>query len=129
MTTKLFLAGLCGLAALTMTAAPAKAADADGAKLFKQRCAACHWDPAAAGEKPRVGPALSGVIGRKAGAGDFRRYSPAMKRSNVVWTAESLDHYLNDPRKLVKGTSMAFPGLKKPNERAAVVAYLVKHGK
>lgn len=100
---------------------------ADGAQLFKTRCASCHWDPAQAGEKPRMGPSLKNIVGRKAGTHkDFKRYAPAMKKAGFVWTADKLDDYLDNPRKVVPGTSMAFVGLKKPGERKAVVDYLIK---
>ena len=106
-------------------AAPAMAAD--GAQLFKTRCGICHWDPAQANEKPRQGPSLKKLIGRTAGTEkSFTRYSAAMKKADFKWTADKLDAYLDAPRKLVPGTSMAFVGLKKPDERKAVVEYLVK---
>jgi|TARA_R100000501_G_scaffold13654_5_gene25070 cytochrome c len=101
----------------------------DGAALFKTRCGACHWDPNTPGEKVRLGPSLTRLSGREAGTADFKRYSPAMKASNIVWGRDSLDEYLNDPRKTVKGTTMAFPGLKKPDERAAVISYVLRAGK
>lgn len=110
--------------------APAQAFAADGAQLFKTRCASCHWDPAQANEKPRQGPSLKRVIGRTAGTQkDFTRYSAAMKKAGFKWTADQLDDYLDNPRKVVPGNAMAFVGLKKPDERKAVVDYLVKYGK
>jgi len=106
-------------------ASPALAAD--GAKLFKTRCGSCHWDPAQAGEKPRMGPSLKKIIGRPVGTQKgFTRYSAAMKKAGFRWTADKLDDYLDNPRKAVPGTTMAFVGLKKPDERKAVVDYLVK---
>jgi cytochrome c len=112
-----------------VTAQPLPALAADGAQLFKTRCASCHWDPAQAGEKPRMGPSLKGVIGRKAGTANFPRYSPAMKKAGFVWTADKLDTYLDNPRKVVPGTAMAFVGLKKPDERKAVIAHLMAASK
>jgi cytochrome c len=114
-----------------VAAAPAPAAaTVDGAQLFRARCASCHWDPALEGEKPRQGPSMKGLIGRDAGAHpDFRRYSAGMKAAGFTWTADRLNAYLDNPRKVVPGTSMAFVGLKKPEERRAVVDYLVKFGK
>jgi cytochrome c len=108
-----------------LVSGPATAAD--GAQLFKSRCGICHWDPAQAGEKPRQGPSLKKLIGRTAGTEkSFPRYSPAMKKAGFTWTADKLDTYLDNPRKVVPGTSMAFVGLKKPDERKAVVDYLLK---
>lgn len=117
---------LVSLAALAgFLAAPAMAAD--GAQLFKTRCGICHWDPAQADEKPRQGPSLKKLIGRTVGTEkNFPRYSAAMKKAGFTWTADKLDDYLETPRKVVPGTSMAFVGLKKPDERKAVIDYLVK---
>ncbi|BBE32558.1 hypothetical protein SmB9_02160 [Sphingosinicella microcystinivorans] len=70
-----------------------------------------------------MGPNLSGVVGRKAGTGEFN-YSPAMKDSGIVWTSEKLDAFLLKPAATVKGTRMAFAGLPQPNDRANVIAYL-----
>lgn len=113
--------------ALAGLAAPAMAQAVDGQKLFASRCAVCHWDPAKPGEQVRMGPSLTGVIGRKAAAHPkFSRYSKGMKSFAQPWTEATLNTYLENPRKIVPGTNMAFPGLKKPEERAAVVAYLKK---
>ncbi len=113
--------------AMLGTGTPAMAVD--GAALFKSRCGTCHWDPGQAGEKPRIGPSLKGVIGRTAGSSDFKRYSPAMKKAGFSWTASNLDAYLDNPRGNVSGTTMAFVGLKWPDEREAVIKYLLKTGK
>lgn len=118
--------GLVALSALAMLAS-ASAHAADGAQLFKSRCGICHWDPSQAGEKPRQGPSLKKLIGRTAGTEkSFPRYSPAMKKAGFTWTADKLNEYLENPRKVVPGTAMAFVGLKKPDERKAVVDYLLK---
>lgn len=108
---------------LTLFATSALAeGDADkGAKVFK-RCAACH--AVGEGAKNKLGPHLNGLIGRHAGSVEGYRYSPAMKKADIVWTAETLDHYLTKPRDFVKGNRMAFPGLKKEGDRADVIAYI-----
>jgi len=107
------------------SAAPTGAQTVDGAKLFATRCATCHWDPNKPGEQPRLGPSLKGVVGRTAGThAAYTRYSKAMKAHGQRWTEASLDTYLENPRKTVPGTNMVYPGLKKPEERAAVIAYL-----
>jgi cytochrome c len=93
-----------------------------GEKVFNQ-CKACH--SAKAGEN-RVGPSLAGVVGRKAGTVEGFNYSPAMKNSNITWTPEELDKYLSDPKATVPGNKMAFAGLKKPEDRANVIAYLAQ---
>lgn len=113
--------------AIASLAAPATAQAVDGKKLFASRCAVCHWDPAKPGEQVRMGPSLTGVVGRKAATHPkFTRYSKGMKAFGKPWTEATLNTYLENPRKVVPGTNMAFAGLKKPEERAAVVAYLKK---
>ena len=113
--------------AIASLATPATAQAVDGKKLFASRCAVCHWDPAKPGEQVRMGPSLTGVVGRKAATHPkFTRYSKGMKTFGKPWTEATLDTYLENPRKTVPGTNMAFAGLKKPEERAAVVAYLKK---
>ena len=113
--------------ALASLPAPAMAQAVDGKKLFASRCAVCHWDPAKPGEQVRMGPSLTGIVGRKAATHPkFTRYSKGMKTFGKPWTEATLDTYLENPRKTVPGTNMAFAGLKKPEERAAIVAYLKK---
>ena len=103
-------------------AAPAVAGDdpAHGAQVFKQRCAACHsMEPG----KPGMGPNLAGVVGRTAGSTRFP-YSPAMKKSGIVWTETQIDAFLKAPSTLVKGNRMAFPGMAAAQDRADVIAYM-----
>lgn len=94
---------------------------AAGATTFKQ-CAACH--PVKAGEKRATGPNLVGVVGRAAGTGADYAFSEAMKGSKLTWDEATLSTYLADPKAKVPGTKMAFPGLKKPEDVANVIAYL-----
>ncbi len=98
---------------------------AEGEKVFR-RCAACHQvGPDAVN---RVGPELSDLIGRTAGTVPDFKYSDAMIEKGaggLVWSEETLFEYLEAPRTYVKGTNMAFAGLKKPEEREAVIAYIV----
>ena len=93
---------------------------AKGEKLFGQ-CKTCH-----VAEKGvnRVGPSLFGVIGRTAGSVEGFKYSPANKNSGIVWSEDKLFEYLESPQKVVKGTYMAFAGLKNPQDRADVIVYL-----
>ena len=112
--------GLVALSVFVSLPAYAGGDAAAGAAVFK-RCAICHSvDP---GKKTAMGPNLSGVVGRKAGTGEFN-YSPAMKDSGIIWTSEKLDAFLLKPTATVKGTRMAFAGLPQPNDRANVIAYL-----
>ncbi len=113
------------LTILVVGTGPAFAADdtARGKKVFN-KCKACHTLDAG---KHRVGPSLDGVIGRTAGTAPGYKYSKAMKAygdSGIIWSAETLNVYLENPRKVVKGTKMAFPGLKKPQDRLDLIAYL-----
>lgn len=109
-----------GLAVVSAPAAFAEGDPAEGKKVFR-KCQACHTLDG----KNRVGPTLQGLIGRKAGAVEGFRYSDAMKAYDVVWSAETLMTYLEDPRGLVRGTRMAFPGLKDEQDRADVIAYII----
>jgi cytochrome c len=93
-----------------------------GEARFKE-CAACHKLDAGANE---VGPSLHGIFSRKAGElADFR-YSPAMKRSGVLWTAETLDKYIADPQAFIPANRMPYAGMSNANDRADLIAYLQK---
>lgn len=91
-----------------------------GQKLFK-KCIACHYVDK---EKHKTGPHLVAVIGRVAGSLDDYRYSKAMKASGLVWDGETLAAYLKAPKRFLKGTKMAFSGLKKDRDVANIIAYL-----
>lgn len=91
-----------------------------GQKVFTQ-CQACHTLQAG---QNRIGPSLAGVIGRKAGSAPGFKYSDAMASANFQWTEDKLMTYLENPKALVPGNKMAFPGLKKPEDRADVIAFL-----
>lgn len=113
------------IAAFFLLPAVARADDAAlaqrGQKVFLY-CAACHSvQPGVAG---KVGPGLAGAYGVKAGSREGYAYSQALKESGLVWTPETLDKWLTKPGALVPGTKMAFIGLAKPEDRAAVIAYL-----
>jgi cytochrome c len=114
-------------AALLLTstlAAPARA-EGDvvrGEARFKE-CAACHRLDTGTNE---VGPSLHGVFSRKAGElADFR-YSPAMKRSGVTWSAETLDKYIADPQAFIPANRMPYAGISNASDRADLIAYLQK---
>jgi cytochrome c len=110
-----------GLVAAGLLAAPAARADEAGEKVFKKYCTACHATEAG---KNKVGPSLAGILGRKAGTVPGFQYSDANKNSGVVWDEEKLETYLADPKKFMPGNKMVFAGIKKEDERKAVVAYL-----
>lgn len=116
-----------GLAVSGMVVAlglPAQAQDVSvGERLFKRYCGICHIVEKDSTRRTQ-GPNLWGLIGRKAGTVEGFRYTDANKNSGIVWTAETLDPYLANPREVVKGTTMAFVGVKKPDERKAIIEYL-----
>ena len=93
---------------------------AAGEKTFMQ-CAACHVvEPGV----NRVGPSLAGIIGRVAGTVEGFNYTDANKNSGITWTPEKLFQYLENPKRVIPGTKMAFAGLPKGQDRADVIAYL-----
>ena len=106
---------------LILGATPAMANDvASGEKVFK-RCKACHY---ADKEKNKTGPHLVNVIDRKAGSIEGYKYSKAMAASGLVWDEATLTAYLKAPKKFIKGTKMAFAGLKKDADIKNLIAYL-----
>lgn len=116
---KLILAA--ALVAFAPFAAFAEGDIAKGEKVFK-KCKACH--AVGEGAKNRVGPILNGVVGREAAMVEGYKYSKAMKAAGLTWDEETLTAYLTKPRKTVKGTKMAFAGLKKEADLENVIAYL-----
>ena len=94
---------------------------AHGEKVFK-KCAACH--SIAKGGKNAIGPALYNVVGRKIGAIDDYKYSKALAAYDKNWTFEELNGFLIKPAKWIKGTKMAFAGLRKEKDRASVILYM-----
>jgi cytochrome c len=92
-----------------------------GEKIFK-KCAACH--SIVKGGKNNIGPALYNVVGRKTGAVTDYKYSKALASFEKEWTFEELNGYLIKPAKWIKGTKMAFAGLRKEKDRASVIKYL-----
>tara|TARA_Y100000590_G_scaffold269429_1_gene302555 strand:+ start:671 stop:1189 length:519 start_codon:yes stop_codon:yes gene_type:complete len=94
---------------------------ADGAKVFK-KCTACH--SIAKGGANKIGPALWGVLGRKAGSFPNYKYSKAIVAHGKVWSFEEMNGFLIKPKDWIKGTKMSFAGLKKATDRAAVILYM-----
>ena len=95
-----------------------------GEKVFK-KCAACH--SIVKGGKNNIGPALYNVVGRKVGVVSDYKYSKALSGYGKEWTFEELNGYLIKPAKWIKGTKMAFAGLRREADRASVILYLNKN--
>jgi len=120
------------LTAISLIALPAYAMADDhipsgdaaaGENVFK-KCRACH---VADEDKKKIGPSLMNIFGRQAGTHPDFRYSNAMVEAGeggLVWTPEIMFEYLEKPRDYIKGTRMAFPGLRDEQDRADVIAYL-----
>src|SRR5262245_10071559 len=111
---------LVSLVALFAGSALAAVDPAKGEKIFA-KCKACHTIEAG---KNKIGPSLAGLIGRKAGTAEGYSYSDAMKNSGLVWDEDTLFKYLENPRGVVPGTKMIFPGVKDAQDRADLIAYL-----
>jgi cytochrome c len=117
------------LICLSITAGPALALEGkaeDGEEVFK-KCRACH--EIGPNARNKVGPILTGIVGRKAGSIEGFPYSPANKKAGHdgwVWTEEKLLQYLANPRQTMPGNRMAFAGLADEQDRADLLAYLKK---
>ena len=83
------------------------------------RCQGCHSI-----ERNRIGPMHKGLFGRPAGSVPGFAYSDAMKNSGIVWNEQTLDQFLQGPRKMVPGTKMTYAGIADPQQRADLIAYL-----
>jgi cytochrome c len=110
------------IAALSGSAARADDGDATaGEAAFKKNCTVCHTIEAG---KNKIGPSLSGVVGRHSASIAGFAYSDAMKKADKTWDEATLETYLTNPRELVPGTKMIFIGLKNEPDRKNVIAYL-----
>jgi cytochrome c len=114
------------LASVVLFGASAGIAAADdgdpalGQKIFA-KCQVCHSLEVGTN---KLGPSLHGLIGRHSASIANFNYSPAMKNTNVTWDPPTLDKYLTNPKAMVPGTKMLFPGLPKAEDRANLIAYL-----
>ncbi len=97
---------------------------AHGEKVFK-KCSACHSIKSGGGNK--IGPALYNVVGRKVGLLDDYKYSKALAEYEKNWSFEELNGFLLKPKDWIKGTKMAYAGLRKEKDRASVILYLNKY--
>ena len=94
---------------------------AAGEQSFK-KCTACH--AIGPGAKNKVGPELNGLDGRQSGTAPDYSYSDANKNSGIAWNKETFEKYITDPRAMIPGTKMIFPGIKNDKERDNLWAYL-----
>ena len=94
---------------------------ASGEKIFK-KCAACH--SINKGGKNMIGPALYNVVDRKVGVIPDYKYSKALVGYDKSWTFQELNGFLLKPAKWIKGTKMAYAGLRKEKDRASIIKYL-----
>ena len=116
--------GMLSAALVWSVSAYAEGDAAHGEQVFKQ-CKICH--SIGANAKSGIGPEQNGVYGTKAGSRAGYNFSPAMKEAGekgLAWNDANLDKFLENPKALVPGTKMVFPGLKNEKDRQDVIAYL-----
>jgi cytochrome c len=120
---RLLLGAALALAAGGAAAKGVPVGDPKAGQAIYARCLACH-----ALAYHRTGPKHCGLFGRHAGGAAEFEYSAAMKRANWVWNRKTLDRFLADPLKTVPGTTMGYAGVKDPQERADLIAYIEQAG-
>ncbi|HEB78928.1 MAG TPA: c-type cytochrome [Rhodospirillales bacterium] len=109
-------------AVIALAPAPVTPTPDRGKKVFMKKCKICHtWGQ---NDKHKIGPNLWGVAGAGLGAKAGYRYSKPFKNAKGAWDGQTLDAFIANPRKFIKGTKMVFRGLKKAADRAAVIAFL-----
>ena len=92
-----------------------------GRKLYLQ-CRACH--SLKENEPHKIGPNLFKIIGSKAGSMKGYNYSDALSKSEIVWTIENLDLWLEKPYEIIPGNKMVFSGMRKQEDRNDLLAYV-----
>jgi cytochrome c len=103
--------------------APYNSASYDSGKRVFAQCRSCHTIEA--GAPSRVGPNLHGVFGRKIATAPNFSYSPATQGADFVWDAAQLEQWLANPQTFLPGNRMAFAGVRNPEQRRDVIAYLM----
>jgi cytochrome c len=94
----------------------------DDAKKVWKKCTACH--SIKKGGKNKIGPALYNVLGRNVAALDNYKYSKVLAAYGKTWTFEEMNEFLKKPQAYIKGTKMAFAGLKKEKDRASILLFM-----
>ncbi len=117
---------LASLSAISISR-PAEAQPPDRGRILFLACQSCH--DLKPGPSAKTGPSLYGVVGRKAGSLPGYAYSPAMATQTFIWDEATLNRWLTSPTDLVPGTKMAFAGLPRAEDRAAVIGYLERSGR
>lgn len=120
--------GSVAIAVMLLAGAPAFAQDASKGEAVFKRCRACH--AIGPGALNKAGPALTGIVGRKAGAAKGFNYSDAMQAAGaggLVWTEANLAQFLETPDTFVPNNVMASPGIKNASERNDLIAFLKLH--
>lgn len=115
-----------GIAAALSIATAAQAQDVAAGEQAFHKCMPCH--SVGPGAKNKVGPELNGLQGRHSGSAPGYNYSAANKNSGIVWTKEEFLKYIENPRGVIPGTKMMFPGIKSAKERENLWAYLSQFG-
>ena len=96
--------------------------DLDHAKKVWKKCSACH--SIKKGGKNKIGPALYSVLGRNVAALDDYKYSKAFVAYGKSWTFEEMNGFLKKPQSYIKGTKMAFAGLRSEKDRASIILFM-----
>jgi cytochrome c len=109
------------LATLLLSGSAHAEGDAARGEAKFQDCAACHRLDAGV---HNIGPSLHGIFTRKAGELPDFRYSPAIKRSGIIWTPETLDKFITNPQAMVPANRMPYAGMPSADDRADLIAYL-----
>jgi len=116
------LAGAAFAAIVSAAGEEGRVCDPERGQQVFFKCQPCH--SAEAGGPHIVGPNLHGVIGRKAGTAAGYNYSQAFREAAFVWDREKLDQYLTDPAAFVDSNWMPFTGLKRTDDRQAIICFL-----
>ena len=123
---KVGIAVTAAMLAGTALIGPAQAQDAAAGEQSFKKCLPCH--SIGPGAKNKVGPELNGLDGRHSGTAPGYSYSEANKKSGITWNKENFLKYITDPRAMIPGTKMIFPGIKNEKERENLWAYVSQFG-